>query len=62
MQVMFWSAFLVVSNVLGVQTLMAAVTLPRDEALLPRLLTLPLVALTAISVTRVVAAWRNRGQ
>jgi hypothetical protein len=62
MQLMVWSAFLVISNVLGVQAVTAAVTLPADEALLPRLLTVPLVALSAIGVTRVVAAWRDREQ
>jgi hypothetical protein len=57
---MLWSAFFLVSNLVGVETLKAAVTLPSDERLLPGLLTLPLVGLTAMSATRVLDAWRRR--
>ena len=54
-----WIAFFVVANLLGVTVFKAAVTLPREEALLPALLTLPLVALAALGATRIVAAWQK---
>jgi hypothetical protein len=60
MRLWLWVAFFVISNLLGVEVFKAAVTLPFDEALLPGVLTLPLVGLTAISATRVMAAWKNR--
>ena len=60
MRLWLWVTFFVVSNLLGVEVFKAAVTLPFDEALLPGVLTLPLVGLTAISATRVMHAWRNR--
>jgi hypothetical protein len=60
MRLWLWVAFFVVSNLLGVEVFKAAVTLPFDEALLPGVLTLPLVGLTAISATRVMDAWKNR--
>jgi hypothetical protein len=61
MRLLLWAAFFVVSNLLGVEALKAAVTLPSDERLLPGLLTFPLVGLTAVSATRVLEAWRRRG-
>jgi hypothetical protein len=60
MQLSLWIAFFVVSNVLGIEVFKAAVTLPWEEALLPGLLTVPLVALSAISATRILAAWEAR--
>ncbi len=60
MRLWLWVTFFVVSNLLGVEVFKAAVTLPFDEALLPGVLTLPLVGLTAISATRVMHAWKNR--
>lgn len=60
MRLWLWVTFFVVSNLLGVEVFKAAVTLPFDEALLPGMLTLPLVGLTAISATRVMDAWKNR--
>ena len=60
MRLWLWVTFFVVSNLLGVEVFKAAVTLPFDEALLPGVLTLPLVGLTAISATRVMEAWKNR--
>ena len=59
MRLWLWVTFFVVSNLLGVEVFKAAVTLPFDEALLPGVLTLPLVGLTAISATRVMEAWKN---
>jgi hypothetical protein len=60
MRLLLWAAFFVVSNLLGVEALKAAVTSPADERLLPGLLTFPLVGLTAMSATRVLDAWRRR--
>ena len=60
MQLSLWIAFFVVSNLLGIEVFKAAVTLPWEEALLPGLLTVPLVALSALSATRVLAAWQDR--
>jgi len=60
MRLWLWVTFFVVSNLLGVEVFKAAVTLPFDEALLPGVLTLPLVGLTALSATRVMDAWKNR--
>jgi hypothetical protein len=60
MRFVLWVAFFVVCNVLGVETFKAALTLPMDEALLPGMLSIPLIGLTAFGVTRVVSAWRDR--
>jgi hypothetical protein len=60
MRLWLWAAFFVVSNLLGIEVFKAAVTLPFDEALLPGVLTLPLIGLTAVSATRVMEAWKNR--
>ena len=60
MRLWLWVAFFLISNLLGVEVFKAAVTLPFDEALLPGVLTLPLVGLTALSATRVLDAWKNR--
>jgi hypothetical protein len=60
MQLSLWIAFFVVSNLLGIEVFKAAVTLPWDEALLPGLLTVPLVVLSALSATRILAAWQDR--
>ena len=60
MQLSLWIAFFVVSNLLGIEVFKAAVTLPWEEALLPGLLTVPLVVLSALSATRILAAWEAR--
>jgi hypothetical protein len=60
MRLMLWAVFFLVSNLLGVEALKAAVTLPQDERLVPSLLTFPLIGLTAMSATRVLDAWRRR--
>jgi hypothetical protein len=60
MRLWLWVAFFVISNLLGIEVFKAAVTLPFDEALLPGVLTLPLIGLTAVSATRVMDAWKNR--
>ena len=59
MQLWLWVAFFVVSNLLGVEVFKPAVTLPWDEALVPGLLTLPLVGLSAQGATRIVSAWQR---
>ena len=60
MRLGLWVAFLVVCNIVGVETFKAAITLPLDEALLPGALSVPLVGLAAFGVTRVLDAWRDR--
>ena len=57
MRLWSWLAFFVVCNVLGVEVFKAAMTLPFEDAVLPGVLTVPLVGLTALSVTRVLALW-----
>ena len=59
MQLWLWIAFFVVANFLGIEVFKAAVTLPWEEAVIPGLLTVLLVALTALSATRIVAAWQE---
>jgi hypothetical protein len=59
MRMWLWIVFFVIANLLGVTVFQAAVTLPWEEALVPALLTLPLVALAALGATRIVAAWQN---
>jgi hypothetical protein len=55
-----WVAFFLVSNLMGVEVFRAAVTLPWDEAVLPGILTLPFVGLSALAATRILAAWERR--
>jgi len=59
MRLWLWVAFFLVANLLGVEVFKAAVTLPREEALLPGLLTLPLVGLAALGASRIVDAWQK---
>jgi hypothetical protein len=59
MRLSLWVAFFLVANLLGVEVFKAAVTLPWEEALLPGLLTLPLVGLSALGATRIVDAWQR---
>ena len=54
-----WVAFFIVCNVLGVEVFKAAMTLPFEEAVLPGLLSIPLIGLTAIGATRVVSLWNT---
>jgi hypothetical protein len=62
MRLWLWVAFFLISNLIGVEVFKAAVTLPFDEALLPGVLTLPLIGLTAVSATRVMDAWNRRDE
>lgn len=57
-----WVVFFVICNVLGVEAFTAAMTLPFSEAVLPGVLTVPLVGLTALSATRVIASWKERDE
>jgi hypothetical protein len=59
MRLALWAAFLVVCNILGVEAFKAAITLPFDEALVPGVLSVPLVGLAAFGITRVLDAWRE---
>jgi hypothetical protein len=59
MRMLSWVAFFVVCNVLGVEAFKAAFTLPWDEALLPGVLVVPLIGLTAFGATRVLDAWHT---
>ena len=56
MRLGLWIAFFVVCNVIGVEVFKAALTLPFDEALVPGILSVPMIALTALSATRVTSA------
>ncbi len=62
MRVGLWVAFFVVSNVLGVEAFRAAMTLPFEDALLPAVLTVPLVGLAAFGATRLVNAWQQHDE
>jgi len=62
MRIWLWGAFFLLANVVGVQVFTAALTLPLAEAVLPRLLTVPLIGLAALAATRVVNAWSSRDQ
>jgi hypothetical protein len=60
MRVALWAMFFLVSNVLGVEVFKAAMTLPLDEALVPGVLTIPLVGVSAFGASRVLLAWSER--
>jgi hypothetical protein len=62
MRLALWAAFFVVCNVLGVEVFKAAMTLPFEEAVVPGVLTVPLIGLTALGVTQLLAAWHSRDE
>jgi hypothetical protein len=62
MRVWLWAVMFLAGNAIGVEVFKAAVTLPVDEALVPRLLSVPLIGLTALSAARIVSAWGSRGR
>ena len=62
MRLVLWTAFFVVCNVVGVETFKAAITLPLDEALVPGMLSVPLIGLAALGATRVLDAWHSRAR
>jgi hypothetical protein len=59
MRLWLWVAFFIVANLLGVEVFRAAVTLPWDEAVVPGLLTIPLILLSALGATRILATWQR---
>jgi hypothetical protein len=59
MRLWLWVAFFIVANLLGVEVFRAAVTLPWDEAVVPGLLTIPLILLSALGAARIVATWQR---
>ena len=59
MRLWLWVAFFIVSNLLGVEVFKAFMTQPWEDAVLPGLLTLPFVGLSALGATRIVSAWQR---
>jgi hypothetical protein len=57
MRLWLWAAFFIVCNVLGVEAFKAAMTLPFEEAIVPGVLSVPLIGLTAVGASRVAALW-----
>ena len=57
MRLWLWVVFFIVCNILGVEVFKAAMTLPFEEALLPGILTIPLIGLTAMGASRVATLW-----
>ena len=52
-----WVVFFLICNVVGVEVFKAAMTLPVEDALLPRMLCIPVILLTAFGAKRVVGSW-----
>ena len=59
MRLWLWVAFFIVCNVVGVEVFKAAMTLPLEEAIVPGVLTIPLIGLTAMGASRVATLWNN---
>ena len=59
MRLWLWVAFFIVCNVIGVEVFKAAMTLPFEEALLPGVLTIPLIGLAAMGANRVASLWNK---
>jgi hypothetical protein len=62
MRLWLWVAFFVVCNIVGVEVFKAAVLLPFEDALLPRVLAVPLIGLTALSAIRVLGIFTSRDE
>jgi hypothetical protein len=62
MRIGLWVAFFVVCNVVGVEVFKAAITLPIEDALWPRVLAVPMIGLTALSATRVLGMFTSRDE
>ncbi len=60
MRVWLWMLFFMVCNIVGVEVFKAAFTLPLEDAMLPRLLAVPMIGLTAFGATRLLGAWTER--
>lgn len=62
MRIGLWVAFFVVCNIVGVEVFKAAILLPFEDALLPRVLAVPLIGLTALSATRLLGIFSSRDE
>jgi hypothetical protein len=60
MRIGLWAALFVVCNIVGVEVFKAAVVLPLEDALWPRVLAVPMIGLTALSATRVLHIFGSR--
>ena len=60
MRVWVWASLFLVANAIGVEVFKAALTLPPDEALLARVLSVPLIGLAALSAVQVTRDWGSR--
>ena len=60
MRVWVWASLFLVANAIGVEVFTAALTLPPDEALLARVLSVPLIGVAALSAAHVASGWRSR--
>lgn len=60
MRTALWAAFFVICNIIGVEVFKAAITLPFEDALLPRVLAVPMIGLTALSATRIAGLLSSR--
>jgi hypothetical protein len=58
MRIVLWGLFFLICNIVGVETLKAAVTLPSSEALVPAVLTVGLIGLAALGACRLRLAVR----
>jgi hypothetical protein len=59
MRILLWGLFFLICNVIGVETLKAAVTLPSSEALVPGVLTVCLIGLAALGASRLQRALKT---
>ncbi|MBI2216987.1 MAG: hypothetical protein HYU51_06775 [Candidatus Rokubacteria bacterium] len=55
-----WVVFFLFCNIVGVEVFKAAMTLPFEDALLPAVLSVPLIGLTALGASRVVGTFTDR--
>jgi hypothetical protein len=55
-----WLVFFVVCNIVGVEVFKAAMTLPFEDALLPAVLSVPMIGLTALGASRVIGIFTDR--
>lgn len=60
MRTALWAAFFVICNIIGVEVFKAAITLPFEDAILPRVLAVPMIGLTALSATRIAGLLSSR--
>jgi hypothetical protein len=60
MRAWLWMLFFLVCNIIGVHVFSAAWTLPFEDAMWPRLLSIPMIALTALGAVRLMSVWNDR--